>query len=1098
METVLCPYPGLRPFDEKESIFFKGREKNIDDIIGQLEQNRFVMITGASGDGKSSIVYAGVIPNIKAGFIKATYNAWRFSIIKPEDRPLFNLSKSLAEIFKLPVNTVYEDLSFGFSSIVELYIRSEFYTNNESQDWKDLSLDEKKLKRSKAANLFILVDQFEEFFTNTENFFKNEPTLEAETVLNLLVETIRIANEEKLPIYIVFTMRSDFIGNSPAFRGLPELVGFSHFFIPRLNREEIEKIILEPALLNGDSISDQLVNYLTSAAADGTDQLPTIQHALNRIWNIARENKEEMGLIHLAMAGGIDPVELSESDRKRFSVFFEKNPQYKKAHFKNPSLQNVINAHADELMEDTVTEFKKNNKSDIPEETLFFALKRSFQTLTKIDEGRSVRHRSSVNDLIGNINKNDIGLGELDSLLRKYREPGNTLLNPFVSQQEKLNSDSVIDITHEALIRNWEKLRMWSEEDAQNLNDFVDFNKQLLRWQESNKSDSFLLPLGPLQQFETWYENSFINEHWLVKYDESIDPVEQKFNNAKSKINNITVYIKESRQYLNSIEKAKKRKNKVLVSISILIMLVLSGLTIWAFNQKNFAASQQELAEQKRIESENSKSQALQSKDEAEKAKLKAQENEQHALRAKLETEKFAKDVIAQKIIAEQATVLAQTKSAYANQQAERANAEMTNAVTQKTIAESAKVKALNSEFKTKTLSSKALSQQIAYMAADKHEEDQLSALFAMHALDLHKEVNGDIFDPVVYNGLIQANYYLNGKDCFNFSKRASVEQSVIFEANNKLFSLGTDGKLYEWDRQKKEGNINVSESKIQKNGLVENLFLEQKAKTLFTETKTGLVFGYALSEGEISPIGQFEGLGGALRGGMIVNDGGKCLLVSKAGLISIYNKGNKNPEKVIELKEEVVSFSALNKSECLIGTTKGNIYQIASTGEKKLLYFNDKQKQIPYSIETDKSGKIVYAGFSDGKIIKFTLQDNVLVIKNEYKVSRSIIKKLSFNEKSSVLTGISSDNKIWMIDFDHAAGKPVNLMFGTHARTVYADNDGNVYVALSDLTFKQFHSNANTMYSELCPQINRDLTPEEWKKYFGDEVEFKPLNCKK
>lgn len=1098
MEIELCPYPGLRPFDEKESIFFKGREKNIDDIIGQLEKNRFVMITGASGDGKSSIVYAGVIPNIKAGFIKATYNSWRFSIIKPEDRPLFNLSKSLAEIFKLPVNTVYEDLSFGFSSIVELYKKSEFHTNNESQDWKDLSLDEKKLKRSKAANLFILVDQFEEFFTNNENFFKNEPTLEAEVVLNLLVETIRIANEEKLPIYIVFTMRSDFIGNSPAFRGLPELVGFSHFFIPRLNREEIEKIILEPALLNGNSISDQLVNYLTSAATDGTDQLPIIQHALNRIWNIAMENEEEMGLIHLAMAGGIDPVELSESDRNRFGVFFEKIPQSKKAHFKNPSLQNIINAHADELMQDSIAEFKKNNKSDISEDTLYFALKRSFQTLTKINEGRSVRHRSSVKDLLGNINNKDIGIVELDSLLRRYREPGNTLLNPFISQQEILNVDAVIDITHEALIRNWEKLRMWSEEDAQNLNDFIDFNKQLLRWEESNKSDNFLLPLGPLEQFETWYEKSFINEHWLVKYDESTDLLEQKFNKAKSKIDNINVYIKESRQFLNNIEKVKKRKNKVLVTLSVLIMLVLSGLTFWAFNQKNFAASQQEFAEQKRIESENSKSLALLSKDEAEKAKEKAQKNEQEALKAKQETEKFAKDAIAQKNIAQQATILAISKSTLAKEEAKRASNEAENAIKQTKIAESAKEKALNSELKTKVLSSKALSQQIAYMSADKFEEIQLSALFAMHALDLHKEVNGEAWDPIIYNGLIQANYYLNGKDCFNFNKRALVEQSVIFEANGKLFSLGSDANIYQWNKQKKEGNIITNETIIKNNGLIENMFVEQKAMTLFTENNSGIVSGFALSESNVTLLGRFEKLGGALRGGMAINDGEKFLLVTKSGMISFYNKKVRTPEKVVELKEDVISFTALNKRECLIGTTKGNIYHISSSGEKKLVYYNDKQKQLPYSLEADNSGNIVFAGFSNGKIIKFSFQDNMLVTKNEYKVSKSIIKKLSFNEKSAVLSAISSDNKIWMVDCSRASGKPISVAFGTHVRSVYADSDGNIYVTLSDLTIREFHSNSYTVYNELCSKINRDLSTEEWKKYFGDDVEFKPLNCKK
>ncbi len=92
-----------------------------------------------------------------------------------------------------------------------------------------LSADEKQKGaiRREAANLIILVDQFEEFFTNPENYQHGVPSREANLVLNLLLETARIALEEDLPIYVVFTMRSDYIGQCAAFRGTP---GISWFF----------------------------------------------------------------------------------------------------------------------------------------------------------------------------------------------------------------------------------------------------------------------------------------------------------------------------------------------------------------------------------------------------------------------------------------------------------------------------------------------------------------------------------------------------------------------------------------------------------------------------------------------------------------------------------------------------------------------------------------------------------------------------------------------------------------------------------------------------------------------------------------------------
>ncbi|MBL4655208.1 MAG: ATP-binding protein [Bacteroidia bacterium] len=70
----ICPYPGLRPFNEEESLYFKGRGKHIDRIKEILEEKKFLMVTGASGDGKSSLIFAGLLPIIKAGFLRAKFN----------------------------------------------------------------------------------------------------------------------------------------------------------------------------------------------------------------------------------------------------------------------------------------------------------------------------------------------------------------------------------------------------------------------------------------------------------------------------------------------------------------------------------------------------------------------------------------------------------------------------------------------------------------------------------------------------------------------------------------------------------------------------------------------------------------------------------------------------------------------------------------------------------------------------------------------------------------------------------------------------------------------------------------------------------------
>ena len=98
-EELICSYPGLRPFNEDEAIFFKGRDEHIEQITRQLEEKKFLMLTGASGDGKSSLVYAGLIPNARAGFFKAKFGNWIVVDFRPERSPLKNLADALSDKF---------------------------------------------------------------------------------------------------------------------------------------------------------------------------------------------------------------------------------------------------------------------------------------------------------------------------------------------------------------------------------------------------------------------------------------------------------------------------------------------------------------------------------------------------------------------------------------------------------------------------------------------------------------------------------------------------------------------------------------------------------------------------------------------------------------------------------------------------------------------------------------------------------------------------------------------------------------------------------------------------------------------------------------
>ena len=395
MNNGICPYPGLRPFTEEESIFFKGRDLHIRQIVKLLEENKMAFITGASGDGKSSMVYAGVVPYIRAGFFKADYNSWIIADFKPQRNPLASLAESLSNGMSIGFDECINELSNGFSSIVDLYERLGFRTDDANT----------------GKNLVIIADQFEEVFTNTDNFVDGEPSDESYTTINLLLETVRISVAEKLPVYVVFTMRSDFISQCTVFKNLPEFIAYSQFFVPQLKRSEICQVIEEPAQLAGGSVSDRLREVIVNNLNNGFDQLPVLQHALNLLWKTANNGAEQIDLIHLAKIAGIPRDVLARDEQKEFDRWFATRPAYEKKYFEKPDLNNVLNAHAGILYESAYDYFVRNadwadKKINLEDSKMIIAA--AFKSLVKIDKNRPVRNRCTLNEITGIINRPDI------------------------------------------------------------------------------------------------------------------------------------------------------------------------------------------------------------------------------------------------------------------------------------------------------------------------------------------------------------------------------------------------------------------------------------------------------------------------------------------------------------------------------------------------------------------------------------------------------------------------------------------------------------------------------------------------------------------
>ncbi len=550
------------------------------------------MLTGASGDGKSSLVYAGIIPNARAGFLKSRYSNWRVADFRPERDPLRNIGKAIANALNIEhASTVDAELRHGFSALVDLYKNSKCFVDTDSNEWNNASEQERlPLKRS-ACNLIILADQFEEFFTNPENYHRGVPSPDSSLVLNILLETARIAFEEDLPIYVVFTMRSDYIGQCAAFRGLPEYIGFSQFFVPRLNRTQLQNVIEEPALLSGNKITRRLTERLIYDLKEGVDQLPILQHTLNQIWVVANNGQEEMDLVHYAMVGGVSKNELPDDQIKKFEIWFEElQPVIKKCYLQ-PSLQNVLDTHANIMYEEAHEYYLSKTGKQISAEDSKSIIKTTFKCLTKIDQSRAVRNRMTLEEVHHVLGREDISLEAVGSVVTIFREPGNTFVRPFILHEgdaTALKMSDILDITHESLIRNWRYLESWAAEEHDNYLVYLDFEQQLNRWVTSGKSNDFLLPIGPLTYFEDWYNQVNPNAWWIARYLPHDTNQKVKLREAENTLRNAQDFLRKSARKHTVTRTVMRYGPRRIAAVFALVAI----LTLSAFGIRNYMQRQ--------------------------------------------------------------------------------------------------------------------------------------------------------------------------------------------------------------------------------------------------------------------------------------------------------------------------------------------------------------------------------------------------------------------------------------------------------------------------------------------------------------------------
>ncbi|MDB4813140.1 ATP-binding protein, partial [Akkermansiaceae bacterium] len=447
-KSLLNPFPGLRPFQSDEEHLFFGRENQTLELLQILRDNRFVGVIGTSGSGKSSLVRCGLLSELYGGSFLDAGTDWEVAVMNPGGGPFSQLSKALVSA------DIYDSEEDDIHLKLNATLRRSRLGLIEAIRQSDLP---------EGTNVLLVVDQFEEIFRYSEA--GEEEGEAADDFVSMILEA---AKQSSIPIYVIITMRSDYIGDCSKFEGLPEEINEGEYLIPRLSREEYKSVIEGPIKVGGGKLAPRLLQRLLNDIGTESDQLPCLQHALMRTWDawVDRDEGEELDLEDYRAIGGMGKA---------------------------------LSIHADEIFET----FSDQGTRE--------AATRMFRAITeKGDDNRGIRRPLRLQQLADITNHS---IEEVKSVVDPYRQQGVTFLMP--PSNRELEADTVIDISHESLMRVWQRLRNWVEEEAQSARIYRRLVDTSSLWR---KEEAGLYHDPDLQIAQSWRDEYEPNEAWADLY----------------------------------------------------------------------------------------------------------------------------------------------------------------------------------------------------------------------------------------------------------------------------------------------------------------------------------------------------------------------------------------------------------------------------------------------------------------------------------------------------------------------------------------------------------------------------------------------------
>ncbi len=1010
------PFPGLRPFSVEDSHLFFGREGQIDDILLKISKNRFVTVMGYSGSGKSSLMFCGLVPVLYGGFITDSGSQWNIITTRPGSSPISGLTDSIIE-FMLRTGRIDAKDTEIYRAIVNSVLRSG------SDGLIEIS---RFIHRAAGENTFFLVDQFEEVFRYRDLEENSESLNDAQLYVNLILTAV---NQSAIPTYVALTMRSDFIGECSVFSGLTQKINSSNYLIPQLNREQKKLVIEGPISVAGGQISKRLVKRLLNEIGNTHDQLPILQHALMRTWDywIANhESGEAVDIRHYNAVGKVSQA-LAQHANEAYDELSTRNKQIAEILFKN------------------ITEKSQDN--------------RGMRRPCRLGLVAELAEASEE---------------EVIFVVDHFRRTGRSFLMPAANIP--LNIDSMIELSHESLMRIWSRLESWVEEEFESASMYNRLSEAAAMYQ-IGKTGLWRPP--DLQLALNWQKKQNPTRAWGQRYDEAFERAIVFLDTSR------ITYEAELKNHEMMQKRVLQRTRATAIILGIEFIIAIFFF-VFAYLQKLQADADRILAVASRVEAEKQRAIAV-----TEKARAEEQE------RLVRESNKELQDANAR--IQEQATKLAiaLNEARVARSDAERnmveANIQRDSARVERNNAQSEFARAEANYREANRLFMLTKAQELASKAAAEEDDKDLAGLMAMQGFLFHRRYEGKKYEPFIYTGLYNALTQINGLT-YNSMKaqgppRVHMRSLVVSDKNEGFYVAGADGRIYKGDYSKLTNTatdyVNPYPTKA--------IALSKDENYLINGSDSSFVQIYNLKNGNKPKV--VTGLKGATNFIQFLPDNSRFVVASAGKTLSLINPNTGELTELATLPYELKAISISADGKWLAGA--------AWSGQVVLLNMQDKSTSV---LATESPNRILSVKFSpSGKFLAYGVDDiankrGLVKLYNfatkesrQFSGHKAGVNDVEFSPDEKLLASAGLDKRLQLYVLDNPEDLPV--VMGNNSGFIwdieFAKGSDYLIAACSESEIRVWPTDPSLLADQICPKLKRNMSQDEWKKYVGDVAEI-------